>query len=69
MRDAGIASMIVGLAFLVGVSFVTPGILLRFGLPAHWAEQGAAIYAVCAAISAIGGVLWWLGWRRDRTGG
>ena len=57
--------MTVGVAFLIGISFVTPGTLARFGLPEAWADTGTAVWVVFAAISVVGGVLWWLGWRRN----
>lgn len=68
MKDAAFAIMIVGLAFLVAASFATPAILARFGLPPSWAENNAAVYGIFGAISAIGGVLWWIGWQRKEGG-
>lgn len=67
MKDAAIAVMVVGVAYLIAVSFLTPSILERFGLPGSWAETGTTTYTIFACISLIGGVLWYLGWRAKKA--
>ncbi|MEM7439937.1 MAG: hypothetical protein AAF393_10080 [Pseudomonadota bacterium] len=67
MKDAAIAVMVVGVAYLIAVSFLTPQILERFGLPGAWAETGATTYGIFGCISFIGGVLWYLGWRANKA--
>ncbi|MEM6620398.1 MAG: hypothetical protein AAF761_01300 [Pseudomonadota bacterium] len=66
MKDLGVAIMLVGLFFLLGISFVTPGTLDRFGLPADWVAYRQVSTWVFVAITAVGGAVWYVAWAAGR---